>query len=200
MPDTQIAAVVMAGGMGTRMRSAVPKHLHPLLGRRMIDWVIESGRAAGADPLVVVTSPQARDAFDHEKRVVVAVQEDARGTGDAVRVAREALEGRGDDVLVLSGDTPLLRAELLRDLVSFHRAQGAAATLLTALPDDPRLYGRVLRAADGTVPRIAEGVDATPDEAAVREINPSIYVFRADALWSAVARLEPKNVQGELYL
>src|SRR5215207_9966042 len=187
MSDDRIAAVVMAGGMGTRMCSAVPKHLHLLLGRRMIDWVIESGRAAGADPLVVVTSPQARDAFD-------------RDAGDAVRVAREALGGRGDDVLVISGDTPLLRGELLRDLVSFHRAEGAAATLLTAVPDDPRLYGRVVRDADGDVLRVAEGVDATPEEAAIREVNTSIYVFRADALWSAVDRLEPKNVQGELYL
>src|SRR3954453_1171708 len=200
MTDTPIAAVVMAGGMGTRMRSGVPKHLHPLLGRRMIDWVIESGRAAGADPLVVVTSPQARDAFDHDDRIAVAVQEEALGTGDAVRAAREALDGRGDDVLVLSGDTPLLRAQLLRDLVSFHRAEGAAATLLTARPRDPRLYGRVLRDPDGDVVRVAEGVDATPEEAAIREVNTSIYVFRADALWSAVDRLEPKNVQGELYL
>ena len=200
MSDDRIAAVVMAGGMGTRMRSAVPKHLHLLLGRRMIDWVIESGRAAGADPLVVVTSPQTRDAFDRDDGVEVAIQEDARGTGDAVRVAREALGGRGDDVLVISGDTPLLRGELLRDLVSFHRAEGAAATLLTAVPDDPRLYGRVVRDADGDVLRVAEGVDATPEEAAIREVNTSIYVFRADALWSAVDRLEPKNVQGELYL
>jgi len=198
--DETIAAVVMAGGMGTRMRSAVPKHLHPLLGRRLIDWVIESGRAAGADPLVVVTSPQARDAFEDDDRIATAVQEDARGTGDAVRAAREALAGRGDDVLVLSGDTPLLQADLLRELVSCHRAEGAAATLLTALPDDPRLYGRVVRDADGNVTRVAEGVDATPGEAAIREVNTSIYVFRADALWSAVERLEPKNVQGELYL
>src|SRR5215213_2848908 len=113
MSDDRIAAVVMAGGMGTRMRSAVPKHLHPLLGRRMIDWVIEAGRAAGADPLVVVASPQTRNVFDHDDRVAVAVQEDARGTGDAVRAARGALDGRGDDILVLSGDTPLLRPDVL---------------------------------------------------------------------------------------
>jgi bifunctional UDP-N-acetylglucosamine pyrophosphorylase/glucosamine-1-phosphate N-acetyltransferase len=200
MTDETISAVVMAGGMGTRMRSAVPKHLHPLLGRRMIDWVIESGRAAGADPLVVVTSPQTRDAFGDDDRVATAVQEHALGTGDAVRAARQALAGRGDDVLVLSGDTPLLRAELLRELVSVHRAERAAVTLLTAVPDDPRLYGRVVRDSNGRVTRVAEGVDATPDEAAIREVNTSIYVFRAEALWSAVDRLEPKNVQGELYL
>src|SRR5215208_4427733 len=170
MTDTPIAAVVMAGGLGTRMRSAVPKHLHPLLGRRMIDWVIENGRAAGADPLVVVTSPQTRDAFDGDDRLTVAVQEEPLGTGDAVRVARDALAGRGDDVLVLSGDTPLVGSGLLRDLVAFHRAEGAAATILSALPNDPRLYGRVVRNADGDVARVAEGTDATADEAVIREV------------------------------
>src|ERR1700751_5555397 len=97
----ELAAVVMAAGLGTRMRSAVPKHLHPLLGRRMVDWVIESARPLGAEPLVVVCSPQTRGAFDG---VPVAVQEQPLGTGDAVRSARPALEGEADDVLVLSGD------------------------------------------------------------------------------------------------
>src|ERR1700750_671975 len=100
MPDTTLAAVVMAGGLGTRMKSAVPKHFHPLLGRRMVDWVVEAGRAAGADPLVGVASPAGRDPLEG---VEVAVQERALGTGDAVRSARTALEGRARDVLVLSG-------------------------------------------------------------------------------------------------
>jgi len=195
-----IAAVVMAGGLGTRMRSAVPKHLHTLLGRTMLDWVVESGRAAGADPLVVVTSPETRDVLDGDERFAVAVQEQPLGTGDAVRAAREALDGSGDDVLVLSGDTPLLTPELLRDLVAFHRADGAEATVLSATPEDPRLYGRIVRDERGNVVRVAEGTDATPEESAIREVNTSIYVFRSDALWSAVERLEPKNVQGELYL
>src|SRR4051794_11953813 len=171
----------MAGGLGTRMRSAVPKHFHPLLGRRMVDWVIEAGRAAGADPLVVVASPSGRDRFD-ESGVEVAVQEQALGTGDAVRAARAALEGRAQDVLVLSGDTPLLTAGLLRDLVAAHRESGAAATILPAEPADPRLYGRVVRDDNGNVLRVAEGTDATPEELAIGEINSSIYVFRADAL------------------
>jgi bifunctional UDP-N-acetylglucosamine pyrophosphorylase/glucosamine-1-phosphate N-acetyltransferase len=198
--DTPIAAVVMAGGLGTRMRSAVPKHLHPLLGRRMVDWVVEAGRAAGADPLVVVASPATRGDFDGIDGVTVAVQERALGTGDAVRSARTALEGRADDVLVLSGDTPMLTPELLRDLVAAHREQAVAATILSAIPPDPRLYGRVVRGDNENVLRVAEGTDATPEERAIREVNTSIYVFRADALWSALERLEPKNVQGELYL
>src|SRR5438132_7127674 len=102
---SDLAAVVMAAGLGTRMRSAIPKHLHPLLGGRMVDWVIEAARPLGADPLVVVCSPESRDAFGG---VETAVQERPLGTGDAVRSARAALEGRAEDVLVLSGDTPLL--------------------------------------------------------------------------------------------
>jgi bifunctional UDP-N-acetylglucosamine pyrophosphorylase/glucosamine-1-phosphate N-acetyltransferase len=195
--DTPIATVVMAGGLGTRMKSAVPKHFHPLLGRRMVDWVLEAGRAAGADPLVVVASPSTRDRFEG---IDLAVQEAPLGTGDAVRAARAALEGKADDVLVLSGDTPLLTPELLRDLVGAHRREGAAATILSAIPDDPRLYGRVVRTDNGDVLRVAEGSDATPEELAIREVNTSIYVFRDDDLWPALERLEPHNVQGELYL
>src|SRR6476620_5699361 len=110
MPDTPLAALVMAGGLGTRMRSAVPKHFHSILGRRMVDWVIETGRATGADPLVVVSSPAARDEFT-ESGVTVAIQKEPLGTGDAVRAARSAFDGYDGDLLVLSGDTPLLTSE-----------------------------------------------------------------------------------------
>jgi bifunctional UDP-N-acetylglucosamine pyrophosphorylase/glucosamine-1-phosphate N-acetyltransferase len=194
-----LAAVLMAGGLGTRMKSATPKHFHELLGRRMVDWIVEAGRAAGAEPLVVVASPATRDRFD-ESEVTVAVQEQPLGTGDAVRSARAALEGFAGDVLILSGDTPMLTTELLRELVDAHRAAGADATILSAEPPDPRLYGRLVRDADGSVLRIVEGTDANEEERRIREINSSIYVFRSAALWPALDRLEPKNVQGELYL
>jgi bifunctional UDP-N-acetylglucosamine pyrophosphorylase/glucosamine-1-phosphate N-acetyltransferase len=199
LPDTTVAAVVMAGGLGTRMQSAVPKHFHPILGRRMVDWVIETGREAGASPLVVVASPGASDEFA-SSGVIVAVQESPLGTGDAVRSAEPALEGYEGDVLVLSGDTPLLTAELIGALLATHRRERAAATILSAEPPDPRLYGRIVRDAAGAVARIAEGTDASADERQIREINSSIYVFRSDALWPAIAQLQPKNVQGELYL
>src|SRR3954452_1904570 len=104
-PEKPLAAVVMAGGLGTRMRSAVPKHLHPILGRRMVDWIIATGRDAGADPIVVVASPATKEDFA-ESGVEVTVQEPPLGTGDAVRAARSALAGHDGDVLVLSGDTP----------------------------------------------------------------------------------------------
>jgi len=181
------------------MRSSVPKHFHPLLGRPMVDWILEVGRGAGADPLVVVASPSTRERFA-ESGVAVAVQEQPLGTGDAVRAARPMLEDHPGDVLILSGDTPMLTAGLLRELVDAHRDAAADATILSAEPPDPRLYGRVVRNGDGSVARIVEGTDAGPEEQRIREVNTSIYVFRSAALWPALERLEPKNVQGELYL
>ena len=187
----------MAAGLGTRMRSEVPKHLHTLLGRRMVDWVVAVARDLGADPLVVVTSPASANAFDGTE---IAVQAEPLGTGDAVRSARSALEGRVEDVLVLSGDTPLLRAEALSELVESHRRSGSWATVLSFQPDEPREYGRIVRGEDGRLLRIVEARDATPAELELREVNSSIYVFRAERLWPVLDRLEPRNAQGELYL
>lgn len=187
----------MAAGLGTRMRSETPKHLHPILGRRMVDWVLESSRELDVEPLVVVVAPATASAFDG---LAVAVQEEPRGTGDAVRCARSALEGRADDVLVLSGDTPLLTSRLLSQLVESHRRAGSAATVLSFEPDDPKQYGRVLRTPDGGLAAIVEHRDATAEQREVREVNSSIYVFRADRLWPVLDRLTPHNAQGELYL
>jgi bifunctional UDP-N-acetylglucosamine pyrophosphorylase/glucosamine-1-phosphate N-acetyltransferase len=187
----------MAGGLGTRMKSATPKHLHALLGRRMVDWVIHAAREAGVHRVVVVASPDTAALFDgHE----VAVQPKPLGTGDAVRSAREALAGATGDVLVLNGDVPALTPELLRALVETHRAAGAAGTVLSFEPDDLRAYGRVVRDADGGLARIVEAGDASPEELALREVNSGIYVFEAAKLWPLLDRLEPHNAQGELYV
>jgi bifunctional UDP-N-acetylglucosamine pyrophosphorylase/glucosamine-1-phosphate N-acetyltransferase len=187
----------MAAGLGTRMRSDVPKHLHPILGRRMVDWVFEAARALDVDPLVVIAAPATAAEFDG---MPVAVQHEPRGTGDAVRSARDALAGRVDDVLVLSGDTPLLTGAVLGDLVATHRAAGVAATVLSFEPDDPKQYGRVIRNESGGLAAIVEYRDATAAQRAVGEVNSSIYVFRADRLWGVLDRLTPHNAQGELYL
>jgi bifunctional UDP-N-acetylglucosamine pyrophosphorylase / glucosamine-1-phosphate N-acetyltransferase len=179
------------------MRSDTPKHLHRILGRRMVDWVLEATRALEPDPLVVVTSPAARDAFDDAE---VAVQAEPRGTGDALASARETLEGFEGDVLVVSGDTPLLTSELLERLVETHRHDGAAATVLTFEPSNPGGYGRIVRGEDGEVREIVEAVDASEEQLRIGEANSSIYVFAADRVWPALDKLEAANAQGELYL
>jgi bifunctional UDP-N-acetylglucosamine pyrophosphorylase/glucosamine-1-phosphate N-acetyltransferase len=197
MNSTPLAAVVMAAGLGTRMRSSVPKHFHEILGRRMVDWVTGTAHEVGASPIVIVASPSGRELFAN---VEVAVQEQPLGTGDAVRSAREALWSFDGNILILSGDTPLLTADLLRELVETHRLEKASATVLTFVPADAREYGRIVRSKKGRVERIVEGKDATSDEREIREVNSSIYVFQSSALWPALEQIEPKNVQGELYL
>jgi len=188
---------VLAGGLGTRMKSSTPKHFHPLLGRRMVDWVVEAARGVDADPLVVVTSEQGAAELDG---LTVAIQREARGTGDAVAAAHQALDGFAGDLLVLSGDAPAVSPDALRELLETHRREGAAATVLSFRPADPRAYGRVLRADDGSVRAIVEAGDASPEELAVDEVNSSIYVFSADRVWPALAQLDTANEQGELYL
>jgi bifunctional UDP-N-acetylglucosamine pyrophosphorylase / glucosamine-1-phosphate N-acetyltransferase len=193
----KLAAVIMAGGLGTRMRSAVPKHLHPLLGLRVVDWVVAAARATGAEPLVVVASPDTAAEYDD---VVVAVQERARGTGDAVASARAALDGFAGSVLVLDAAAPLLTEEHFAELVTAHGRERAAVTLLSFEPELPLPYGRVIRDEKGAVTNIVEDKDATPEQRAIRELNSSIYVFEAAALFDSLERLDADNAQGELYL
>ena len=192
-----LAAVIMAAGLGTRMKSDTPKHLHPLLGRRMVDWVIGAAQALEPERVVAVVAPDRADAYEG---VEVAVQAQPRGTGDAVAAARSVLDGFEGDVLVLSGDTPLVTRELLDALVAEHRRRNAAVTLLSFEPGDPRPYGRVVRGGDGSLEAVVEELDATPEQRAISELNTSIYVFAADALWEALGELRPHNARGELYL
>ena len=192
----------MAAGLGTRMRSTRPKHLHELLGRRLLDWVIAAAGELDPDPLVVVTSPGTVAELEGTlpPGSVLAVQEEPRGTGDAAASAQPALEGFEGDVVILAGDAPLLSSTALAGLLETHRAEGAAATVLSFEPDDPGSYGRVLRDENGRLLAIVEARDATPEQLAVREVNSSVYIVDAEALWGALARLDTDNAQGELYL
>jgi bifunctional UDP-N-acetylglucosamine pyrophosphorylase/glucosamine-1-phosphate N-acetyltransferase len=193
----------MAAGRGTRMRSRLPKVLHPLCGRPLILWPVEAAREAGAERVVVVVGREA----DEVRRVLppgveVVVQDPPAGTGDAVLSAAEALRG-ASDVIVLSGDHPLLDAGFITALAERHAASGAAATVTTRELVDPGQYGRVVRTSDGDVERIVETKhpgDATPEELAIREINAGTYAFAVDPLLDALGQVGTDNAQGEVYL
>jgi bifunctional UDP-N-acetylglucosamine pyrophosphorylase/glucosamine-1-phosphate N-acetyltransferase len=197
-----LSAVVMAAGLGTRMRSRRPKHLHRLLGRRLVDWTLAALRGLEPDPIVVVTSPATVPELEGTlpDGVSLAVQAEPLGTGDAVGAARPSLAGFAGDILVVAGDAPLLSAAELERLVETHRVERAAATVLSFVPDEPGAYGRVLRDDAGRLRAIVEARDAGPSELQIREVNSSVYVFDSDGLWSSLERLDTDNVQGELYL
>jgi bifunctional UDP-N-acetylglucosamine pyrophosphorylase/glucosamine-1-phosphate N-acetyltransferase len=202
--------VVLAAGEGTRMRSATPKVLHPLCGRPMLLHVLDTLVALPLERIVVVVGHGAervtktlQEQLATEIPVEFVEQRVQRGTGDAVSVGLTAFAdelGTDDDVLVLTGDTPLLRADTLADLATEHRLADAAATILTAELEDPTGYGRVLRDARGNVERIVEQADANAGQLAIVEVNPSIYCFRRAFLAPALRRLSPENAQGEYYL
>jgi bifunctional UDP-N-acetylglucosamine pyrophosphorylase/glucosamine-1-phosphate N-acetyltransferase len=200
--DQPLAAVVMAAGLGTRMRSRRPKHLHELLGKRLVDWAVAAVGELEPSPLVVVTSPESLPELDSSlpEGVSLAVQETPRGTGDAAASARPALDGFSGDVLVLAGDSPMLSSAELRRLLDEHRAEEAAATVLSFEPEEPGSYGRIVRDDRGQLRAIVEARDATPEQLAIREVNSSVYVFDADGLWEGLAQLDTDNAQGELYL
>jgi bifunctional UDP-N-acetylglucosamine pyrophosphorylase/glucosamine-1-phosphate N-acetyltransferase len=195
--------VILAAGEGTRMRSAVPKVLHPLCGRPLIAWPVEAARGAGASRVVVVDNPKRKLAEHLPDGVEVAIQQVPRGTGDAVAAAASLLDPTAT-VVVINGDVALLTAEAIRELVEAHEANGAAATMATMELDEPGAYGRVIRDGDGSVVRVAEAKagagDATPEELQIREVNAGVYAFDGGALVAALAKLDSDNAQGELYL
>jgi len=194
--------VILAAGEGTRMRSAVPKVLHPVCGRPMIEWVVRAGLDAGAGKIVVVDNPRRRLGESLPDGVVTAIQEQPNGTGDAVRAAASEIDP-DQPVVVLAGDVPLITPEAIDALLAGHQAAGAAATMATMELDDPAGYGRVVRAADGSVERVVETKapgDATDAERAIREVNTGIFAFDGARLLEALGDLRPHNAQGELYL
>jgi bifunctional UDP-N-acetylglucosamine pyrophosphorylase/glucosamine-1-phosphate N-acetyltransferase len=184
------------------MRSAVPKVLHPLCGRTMIEWPIAAAREAGAGRIVVVDGPKRALADALPEDVEVAIQEEPNGTGDAVRSAAGLIDPE-TTVLVLYGDVPLITADAITALARAHEESGAAATMATMELEDPSGYGRVIRDAEGGVERVVETKtpgDATPEEEAIREVNTGIYAFAGGDLLQALKELRADNAQGEFYL
>jgi len=196
--------LILAAGQGTRMRSSAPKALHAICGLPMILWPVRAALAAGAERVVVVDSPARALESCLPEGVSVAVQEVPNGTGGAVAAGMAALDGdAAGPVVILTADVPLVSAEAIAELIAAHERAGAAATMATAILDDPSGYGRVVRDAAGAVQRVAETKapgDASDAEHAIREVNTGIFVFSDAALRDAVGRLSAENSQGELYL
>ena len=206
-----VSAIVLAAGEGTRMRSRRPKALHLICGRAMVLHVIHALEQVRPERTALVVGHGAEQVTKKVQElapawanVVFVEQPTPRGTGDAAAHGMSAFPGDDLDdestVVVLPGDTPLLRPETLDELVASHVANGNAATLLTSVLDDPTGYGRVIRAADDRVLRIVEQGDAGPDELAVQEVATSIYAFRREVLGPALRHVSPDNAQGEFYL
>ena len=199
--------VIMAAGLGTRMRSERAKVLHKLGGRPVVGHVCRTAAALKPDRVIAVVGHQA-DAVEEAVRrslegfdvpaIDFALQTEQLGTGHAVQQA--ATHFSGGTVIVLSGDVPLVEAQTLRDLLAAHRTGGYAATLLSTRIENPPAYGRIVRGPDGDFQRIVEERDATEEERRINEVNAGIYAFEAEALEPALARLETGNAQGEYYL
>jgi bifunctional UDP-N-acetylglucosamine pyrophosphorylase/glucosamine-1-phosphate N-acetyltransferase len=197
-----ITAVVLAAGQGTRMRSSLPKMLHPVCGRPLVGWPIAAALDAGAERVVVVDSPAGTLAGHLPEGVRRVVQPEPQGTGGAARAATGEIED-GTTVVVLPGDAPLISAATIGALVRAHAAAGAVATMVTMILDDPTGYGRVVRDADGNVQRVVETKadgDATDEQRQIDEVNSSIFAFDAAPLKHALEQLRSDNAQRELYL
>ena len=198
----EVAAIVLAAGLGKRMQSDLPKVLHPALGRPLLGHVLDAVQGASITRVVVVVGHQAervQQAFAG-RELGWALQVPQLGTAHAVQQAASHFRGYDGDVVVLCGDTPLLTARTLQALCAAHRQSAAAATVLSAEVDDPTGYGRIKRGRDGEVLGIVEEKDASPAERAIREINSGLYVFSAPELFTALGKVGADNAQREYYL
>jgi bifunctional UDP-N-acetylglucosamine pyrophosphorylase/glucosamine-1-phosphate N-acetyltransferase len=205
MTEHKLAVIVLAAGQGTRMKSAKPKVLHRLAGRELIGHVVAAARELNPDHVIAVVRHQRDEVVatlsELMPDIVIVDQDDVPGTGRAVEVAVDSLPADFDgDVVVVSGDVPLLDSATLALLLAQHRAQSAAATVLSAFLDDATGYGRVVRDATGGLDRIVEQKDATADEIAITEINSGTYVFRVGPLREQLVRITTDNAQAEKYI
>ena len=195
------AAIVLAAGAGTRMKSDKPKVAHEVLGKPLVNWVLDAAEEAGIERLVTVVGHKREQVIPLvEDRAEIVVQEEQRGTAHAVLSCSDALAGFEGSLLVLSGDCPLITSETMKALIDMRESNDAAVVVLTMEMPDPTGYGRIIREADGSVARIVEQKDASPEEAAVTECNSGFYCFDAKALFEALGQVGSDNAQGEFYL
>ena len=201
----KLSVVILAAGLGTRMKSQRAKVLHELGGLPLITHVVRTANRLDPETIMVVVGHQAEEVENVVLEAVgekasFAVQAKQRGTGDAVESTRGLLENSDSLIVLLYGDMPLVRTETLQKLIDHHREKGAACSILSVEMANPTGYGRIVRAEDGSFARIVEQRDATPEQRQIREINSGIYCFEARDLFQALRRVEPANDQGEYYL
>jgi bifunctional UDP-N-acetylglucosamine pyrophosphorylase/glucosamine-1-phosphate N-acetyltransferase len=196
-------AVILAAGKSKRMQSETPKVLHPACGRPIVEYVLDAARSAGCTRIVVVVGHKAdvvKAALAHHKDVEFALQSEQLGTGHAVMMTRDQLDGYDGPVLVLTGDTPLLRSSSLAGLLAEQKAYTAACVVGTARTVQNEGLGRIVRDNQGEFQRIVEQKDASPEERAITEINTGCFAFDSRALFSALSSVRPNNSQSEYYL
>jgi bifunctional UDP-N-acetylglucosamine pyrophosphorylase/glucosamine-1-phosphate N-acetyltransferase len=198
----ELSIVILAAGKSTRFKSAIPKILHPLGGKPLLDYTLELATHLSTRPPVIVVGPEVEASIQSwaKERAQITVQVERLGTGHAVMQAQPLLEGHTDQVLVLYGDMPLLRVESLQKLIEQHEKTNAAVTILTVQRQDPRGFGRIVRNGIDHIVAIVEDIEASPEIAEIRELNTGIYIFDAAFLWSHLPSLQPSPRKGEYYL
>lgn len=197
----QLKAVILAAGKGTRMKTDLPKVVHTIEGKCLVDYVIEAAKGAGAEDICLVVGYKyevVRETISNAD-VKFVLQEQQLGTGHAVKCAKDFLGDEGQ-TMILFGDTPLITAATLRRLQAYHVEHGNAVTVLSAMIEDPAGYGRIIRDADGKFLKSVEHKDANEAELASHEINSGMYIFDTAELREALEKLTPNNAQGEYYL
>ena len=194
-------SVILAAGMGTRMKSKMPKVLHTVCGKPLSKWVIDASKAAGADKGCAVVGHKAETVKEVLGDVCeFALQAEQKGTGHAVMQAIDVIKNSKGEVVILNGDTPLITAETINKAIEYHKNNDNQATVITAILDDATGYGRIVRDNDGSVLKIVEQKDASEEEKKINEVNSGMYVFDAQSLVYALDKITPNNAQGEYYL
>jgi bifunctional UDP-N-acetylglucosamine pyrophosphorylase/glucosamine-1-phosphate N-acetyltransferase len=199
----QTAAIILAAGRSTRMKTELPKVMHEICGRPMLSYVLDACREARITTLHLVVGfakETVIQAFSHDPDVRFVEQREQKGTGHAVMVCAEAFKGFSGDVVVIAGDMPTIRSQTLQQLLATHRSAAAAASIATTVLAEPKGYGRIIRGSDGRFERIVEHRDCTPEQLTIHEVNPSYYCFDSQALFTALPKLRADNAKGEYYI
>ena len=196
-------AIILAAGVSSRMNTKLPKILHEVCGRPMLAYVLDACRKAGVEKMYVIVGygkDQVIERFGDDKNITWIEQTERKGTGHAVMCCKEYLANFDGDTLIICGDMPLIRSEIIKTLIEKHDQESAAATLATAILDNPKGYGRIIRDGYGNIQGIVEDGDCNPQQKSIKEVNPSYYCFKNKILFEALDKITPNNVKNEYYL